>query len=238
MSAMTQPVARGADADRRIAAVLFDWDGTLSDSRAALLASWHESTQAVLGRKYPGDATQEDIVFTKPGSEIWPAIARDREEAARLAEAFQAAYERHSSTVRAFPGVFDMLVALRAAGIVIGVVTSKGRRRYEPDASLIGIAGNIDVAVCAGEAPPKPDPAGLTEALRQLGSESDRAAMVGDTVVDIEAALRAGAIPVGVGWGHGHRDELLAAGARAVARTPAELRRMLTQGLVDGRAPA
>jgi HAD superfamily hydrolase (TIGR01509 family) len=221
-----------------IVAVLFDWDGTLSDSRIALLTSWHESTEAVVGRKYPADGAEEDIVFTKPGSEIWPAIARDGEESARLTEAFQAAYERNSSTVRAFPGIVEMLGALRAGGIGTGVVTSKGRRRYESDASRIGVAGKIDVAVCVGEAPPKPDPGGLLEALRRLGAEPDRAAMVGDTIVDIDAGVRAGAIPVGVGWGHGDGVELLAAGARAVARTPAELSLILTHERFDEGAAA
>ena len=165
-------------------AVLFDWDGTLSDSREALLASWHESTGAVLGRRYPADAAEEDVVFTQPGAQIWRAIASDAEQVEQLAVAFQDAYERHSQTVRAFPGVLEMLSALRAAGISTAVVTSKGRRRYEPDAARLGVAEEIDVAVCAGEAPPKPDPGGVLEALRRLGVEPARAAMVGDTAVE------------------------------------------------------
>ena len=137
-----------------IQAVLFDWDGTLSDSRPALLASWYECSEAVLGRRYPASEAEEDVVFTRPGGEIWPAIASDAEQAEQLFEAFQEAYARHSQSLKAFPGVADMLTAVRAAGISTAVVTSKGRRRYEPDAARIGLAEHIDVAVCAGEAPP------------------------------------------------------------------------------------
>jgi phosphoglycolate phosphatase len=239
MSAMTQQVAPEADAGRPIiSTVVFDWDLTLSDSRAALLTSWYESTEAVIGRRYPADPAEEDVAFTRPGSEIWPAIAPDGQRSARLAEAFQAAYERNSSVIRAFPGVAQMLVALRVAGVGIGVVTSKGRRRYEPDASRIGLADKIDVAVCAGEAPAKPDPRGVLDAVRRLGGEPAQAAMVGDTIVDIQAGLRAGVIPVGVGWGHCDTARLLAAGARAVAATPAELSRMLRQARLGERVPA
>jgi HAD superfamily hydrolase (TIGR01509 family) len=211
-------------------AVLFDWDGTLSDSRAALLASWHESTEAVLGRRYPADVAEEDVVFTQSGMSIWPVLARDEEQSAQLAEVFQEAYERHSRTLRAFPGIVEMLVALRAAGISTAVVTSKGRRRFEPDAERVGLAAEIDVAVCAGEAAPKPDPEGVLEALRRLGVQPERAAMVGDTVVDMAAARAAGVLAVGVSWGHSEAETLLAAGARAVAGTPAELVDMLTAG--------
>jgi HAD superfamily hydrolase (TIGR01509 family) len=211
-------------------AVLFDWDGTLSDSRAALLASWHESSATVLGRRYPADTREEDVVFTRPGSEIWPAISRDGAQARALAEAFQLAYARHSDGIRAFPGIAAMLAEIRAAGIATGVVTSKGRRRYEPDAVRVGVAREIDVAVCAGEAAPKPNPDGVLEALRRLGTEPDHAAMVGDTVVDIEAARAAGVIAIGVGWGHGEITALMAAGAQAVAATPAELAGILTGG--------
>lgn len=222
-------VAAALVASPTLGAVLFDWDGTLSDTRAALLASWHQSTEAVLGRRYPADAAEEDVVFTKPGAEIWPAIARDADEADRLAEAFQQAYERHSHMARAFPGVAEVLAALRAGGIRTGVVTSKGRERYEPDALRIAVGGEIDLAVCAGEAPPKPDPGGVLEALNRLRIEPERAAMVGDTVVDIEAGVRAGAMPIGVGWGHGAGADLLAAGARAVAGTPVQLTRILAE---------
>jgi HAD superfamily hydrolase (TIGR01509 family) len=212
-------------------AALFDWDGTLSDSREALLASWYESTEAVLGRRFPADAAEEDLVFTQPGSRIWPSIAGDAGIADQLAHAFQAAYERCSSTVRAFPGVIELLAGLRASGIGTGVVTSKGRERYEPDARRIGVADEIEVAVCAGEAPPKPDPGGVLEALRRLSVKPEHAAMVGDTVVDIAAGLQAGVHPIGVTWGHGRGAELIEAGAGAIAETPAELGQILTRPL-------
>jgi beta-phosphoglucomutase-like phosphatase (HAD superfamily) len=43
-----------------LCAALFDWDGTLSDSRAALLGAWHASTEQVLGRRYPSNPSEED----------------------------------------------------------------------------------------------------------------------------------------------------------------------------------
>ena len=217
-------------------AAIFDWDGTLSDSRPALLASLYECSEAVLGWRYPSSADEEDIVFTRPGAEIWPAIASDAEQAAELFEAFQAAYARHSQSIKAFPGVADMLTAVRAAGISTAVVTSKGRLRYEPDAARIGLAHEIDVAVCAGEASPKPDPAGVLEALRRLGADPACAAMVGDTPVDIVAGVTDGVTAIGVAWGHSGGDLLRDAGAHVIAQTPAELTQLLLSTGAGSRA--
>lgn len=211
-----------------VSAALFDWDGTLSDSRQALLNAWHASTERVLGRRYPDSAADEDVVFTLPGAEIWPTLSRDSDQARELAEAFQAQYARTSLSITPFPGIPEMLRSLRERGVAVAVVTSKGRRRLEPDAERVGLSSLIDVAVCAGEAAAaKPDPAAPLAALTQLGVAPGQAAMVGDTVVDIAAGAGAGTLTIGVSWGHGGAEQLRDAGADLVAHSPEELRDLL-----------
>ncbi|HWE09113.1 MAG TPA: HAD family hydrolase [Solirubrobacteraceae bacterium] len=215
---------RSAATRHGLRAVLFDWDGTLSDSRQVLLEAWHASTELVLGRRFPAAPEDEDVVFTLPGAEIWPAITADAEQADRLAAAFQEAYADAAGSLSAFPGIPEVLVELREHGIKIGIVTSKGRRRFVPDSERIRIGHLIDVAVCAGEAAAaKPDPASLLTALDGLGVGPAQAAMVGDTVVDVTAGRAAGTITFGVAWGHGTPGALLAAGAEWVAAGAAEL---------------
>jgi HAD superfamily hydrolase (TIGR01509 family) len=222
-----------------VAAALFDWDGTLSDSRQALLDAWHASTERILGRRYPDSAAEEDLIFTLPGAEIWSSISQDPDQAQRLADAFQDEYARTSRSLAPFPGIPDMLRDLRGRGVAVGVVTSKARRRLVPDAERIGLGELIDVAVCAGEAPAaKPDPAAPLAALQQLGVAPEAAAMVGDTVVDIAAGSAAGTLAIGVSWGHGTADQLWAAGADAVADTPAQLLDMLLAGARAASAEA
>ena len=87
---------------------LFDWDGTLIDSRAALLAAWHEPSERVLGRRYPVTPEEEDVVFTLPGKEIWPTLVSGEAQLAELASEFQGAYDRNAELVRAFPGVREL----------------------------------------------------------------------------------------------------------------------------------
>jgi len=205
-------------------AALFDWDGTLSDSRLALLTAWHRSTMEVLGRRFPVGRSEEDIVFTRPSADIWPTLSAGAEAQARLAAAFLDAYDDLADTTRPFPGVDVALERLREAGMAVGVVTSKGRPRLDADALRLGLAPLVDVSICAGEAPgAKPDPAPVHAALAALGVSPERAAMVGDTAVDVLAGAAAGVLPVGVAWGHGTAEELMAAGAAAVATGPDDL---------------
>lgn len=209
-------------------AALFDWDGTLLDSRGALLGAWHVATGEVLGRCFPQDAEDERLVFTLPGVELFPRVAGSVERGVEVAEVFQRAYEETSRRIRVFMGVAELLGDLRRAGVLIGVVTSKARPRFEADAERIGLTGLIDVATCAGDtAEHKPDPAPVRHALKALGVEPSRAVMVGDTPVDIAAGRAAGTTAVGVAWGPIGTDGLIEAGAVAVAQDIDELARIV-----------
>jgi HAD superfamily hydrolase (TIGR01509 family) len=214
-----------------IRAVVFDWDGTLIDSRAALLAAWHESTETVLGHRFPASAAEEREVFTLPGSAIWPRLAADDRQLQALVDGFQRAYEGTGRLVRAFPGVPRALAELREAGVAIAVVTSKARRRFSADARRTGLEELIDASVCDGDAPAaKPDPAPVLAALEQLEVATDAALMVGDTVVDVTAGLRAGLAVAGVLWGASTEDELRNAGASTVLAEPGDLTAIVLGG--------
>jgi pyrophosphatase PpaX len=208
-------------------AALFDWDGTLVDSRAALLRAWHVATEAVLQRRFPATTDEEELVFTRPGEELFTQLAGDAGPAALVA-AFQAEYAHSSELVRPFAGVPEMLGALRAQGILIGVVTSKARVRFATDAERAGIAALIDHAVCVEDTTAhKPDPAPLLHALAQLDVAAGDAVMVGDTPVDIAAGEAAGTAVIGVAWGASGRELLRDAGAPAVAANAEELIRLV-----------
>ena len=211
-------------------AALFDWDGTLLDSRDALLGAWHRATAEVLGRRFPETADDVRLVFTLPGRRLFPQVAGSPEGGTALAEAYRGAYLTLAEGIRAFEGVGEMLREMRAKGIAVAVVTSKARERFELDAERAGIGELIDLAVCSGDTPAhKPDPAPVLLALDRLGVAPAAAVVAGDTVVDIEAARGAGVTAVGVAWGPLGPDGLAEAGASAIAKDPAELARIVAR---------
>ena len=216
---------------RTTTAVLFDWDGTLVDSRAALLAAWHRSTEAVLGRRFPATAAEELEVFTFSGAQIWPRLAATDADRDALIETFQEEYERSSALVRAVPRIVAALADLRKANVAIGVVTSKARRRYVLDARGTGLEELVDVAVCVEDAAAtKPDPTPVIAALGLLDVAPANALMVGDTAVDVAAGIGAGIAVAGVGWGASTAAELREAGAGVIFSDPRDLVDLVLRG--------
>jgi phosphoglycolate phosphatase len=210
--------------DRDDDVVLFDLDGVLVDSRAAISGCINhalaanglpERDPAALYR-YIGPpllAAFADLVgepATSPAVLGCVASYRERYAEASLTE------------TAVTPGIADALAALASAGRRLGVATSKPRPFAEPLLDVLGLRRFF--AVVAGpelDAPGEDKTATVGAALRALGAA--RGAMVGDRSFDMVAARAHELRAVGVGWGIGSRAELLAAGAERIVATPGEL---------------
>lgn len=184
------------------ALVLFDWDGTLVDTRDALLDSWASATTAVLGRLYPNDDAERARVLRTRGAEMFAELARDAEQAHQLATAFDLSYQSHRAAP--FQGVRTALLALRDAEALLGVVTSKTRMRFEQDAASSGLADSFDVVVTGDDVErAKPDPEGVLAAVAASGLEASTTIVVGDTAPDLLAGRAAGVRVLLAAWGYG-----------------------------------
>lgn len=213
-------------------AVLFDWDGTLVDSRQALLAAWHDVTTMVLGRRWPLEEDDVRLILSRRGTDLFPSLSDDPRLIQALADAFTPAYERHAAEgVRPFPGATAVLEELIGRGVAVGVVTSKARVRYTADAARGDLARLVTATACAEDvARGKPDPQAALSVLARLDVAAERAVMVGDTVVDILTGRAAGLRSIGVTWGSTPSGPLLEAGADAVVATFDDLRVALSTG--------
>jgi 2-phosphoglycolate phosphatase len=175
----------------RPATVLFDFDGTLADSYAAITASVNHVLAA---RGLPPLA--EAVVRGKVGFGLHQLMhdllpGSDAEENARL-------YRAHHPTVmishtRLLPGARELLAALHAESIPMGICSNK------PSAITKQLTAALDLDRYFGTvlgpedvARPKPAPDMLLVGLRQLGGTAERALFVGDMTIDIETAKSAG----------------------------------------------
>ena len=210
--------------DARPTVVLFDWDGTLVDTRAALLGAWHDVTEAVLGRRFPVTADEQRWAFGRRGAETFPELSDDPAVVAALIAGFTSSYQRYASMVTPFPGVADLLARLRAAQCRIGVITSKTSDRFALDAARTELNAGWDTVVCAEDVVRgKPHPEPVVTALRRLGIRPTEAVLVGDSPADMAAAVAAGTRAIGVEWGFSSTAELLEAGASLTVHTCDEL---------------
>ncbi len=175
----------------RFRAVLFDFDGTLADSYAAITASVNHVLEHH-GRPALAEAQVRRLVghgLAQLMETVLPGV--DPDVAARL-------YREHHPSVlrehtRLLPGVADGLVALRRAGVKLGVCSNKPSRFTQACLDILEISQHFEVVFGPEEAgAAKPDPAMLLKALENLGVSKEQSLYVGDMEVDIEAGRRAG----------------------------------------------
>ena len=200
---------------------VFDLDGTLVDTIGLIVASYQHAFQTVLGR-------QEDEVLIR--SWIGQPLARTfRSVSPEHADQLGATYLEWNQAntgrlLRRYAGVETMMAALAEAGVGVAVATSKLKGPAQTAVRLAGLAGVVDILVTLEDTDRhKPDPQPLLHALERLGAQPDQAVYVGDAVVDVQAARNAGMAAIGVTWGAGERDSVVAARPDVVADTVDEL---------------
>lgn len=169
--------------------VAFDVDGTLIDSKEAILASLREVLREELGREFP----EEELVpvLGIPGAR---GLARLGVPDVPAALAKWDAYVRqYDHLITVFPGIEETLTALREAGVTLGLVTSKTRVEFDHDFRRLGLTDYFNAIVCADDTPRhKPDPDPILKLLADTGLHPTDVVYVGDTVYDSRCARAAG----------------------------------------------
>lgn len=143
---------------------------------------------------------------------------------------YRAFYREHGIFDAApYPGVADLLDALAAGPAPLGLATSKLESAAVAVLEHFGLLGAFDTvtgSTADGARSHKHQVVG--EALARAGRPGGAdVAMVGDRSHDIDGAIAHGCKAIGVSWGYGSRDELVGAGAAAVASSPPELAGLL-----------
>jgi phosphoglycolate phosphatase-like HAD superfamily hydrolase len=211
--------------------VIFDLDGTLTDSAEGIVASFRHALGHIGATVPDGDLAAR--IVGPPMDDTFRAMELG-DDADKAIAAFRAEYGTRGWAMNTlFDGIEPLLADLRAAGVRLAVATSK----LEPTARRILAHFGVDqhFEVVAGASPDgsrKSKEDVLAHALAQLQPLPERVLMVGDRSHDVEGAAAHGIDAVVVGWGYGRADFAggsTPAGATVVshAATIAELRRAL-----------
>jgi phosphoglycolate phosphatase len=205
-------------------AVLFDLDGTLSDSAPGILAALRHAF-AVNGLP-PLDPRTERALLGPPFYESLPPLIGGT---AALPAVIAAYRERYGAGLMyettAYDGVEEVLATLHGAGVRLAVATSKPEHYAVPIVDRLGLADYFETVggdELDGSLPTKA--LVIDKVLRRLGvPPAAQVVMVGDRAHDVLGARAHGIGCVGAGWGYSLPGELEGAGADPICATPREL---------------
>jgi pyrophosphatase PpaX len=206
-----------------IRTVLFDLDGTLIDSVRLILDSYHHALQT---HGLPPRSDEEWLAGV--GTPLNAQFATWQDTAGML-DALIATYreynlKHHDRMVSVYPGVVDVVKALKADGVTTGLVTSKNRSGALRGLTLARLESLMDVLVCADEVEnPKPHPEPVEKAMRLLGADPATTVYVGDSIHDMRSGRAAGVRTVAVLWGPFGRSHLEGAQPDHWAERPADI---------------
>ena len=197
-----------------MAAIIFDFDGTLADTRKGIIATAQETLRR-MGRA-PADEAALAATIGLPLIDNFILGAGMAEEVARRAvEVYRTIFDEVAvPSITAFPGGEETLRTLAGRGIPMAVATSRGQRSLEMLMHGLGLDRYIPPERCFGVetvSRPKPAPDLVYVILGKLGVRPEETLVVGDTTFDIEMGRAAGCHTCGVSYGNQTAAQLAAA---------------------------
>ncbi|HEU4970082.1 HAD-IA family hydrolase [Sphingomonas sp.] len=206
---------------------VFDCDGTLVDSQAAICRAMDECFTCHGLTPPDRHATRRIVGLSLP--QIMRTLAPDADPDLQtvLVDTYRTTFQRHRAEGLVeeplFDGIVEVAQALGDAGWLLGVATGKSDRGLRLCLERHGLHARFVTLQTADRHPSKPHPAMLHAAIAEAGAAPETTVMIGDTSFDMMMARAAGAHALGVGWGYHDADELRSAGAHDVIERPHDL---------------
>ncbi|KLK95044.1 HAD family hydrolase [Microvirga vignae] len=206
--------------------ILFDVDGTLVDSQNIIVASIRGAYRAY-GMEPPGREKSLSIVGLSL-VEAFKVLAGPDAPVEGMAQAYKDAYNvlrlDPANDAPLFPGASECIERLKSRDdVLLGLATGKSRKGVVQLIERHGWEGVFSTIQTADDAPSKPHPAMILQAMEELGVVQEETVMIGDSSYDMAMAKSASVLPIGVSWGFQPVDLLWETGARHIVDSYAEL---------------
>ncbi len=190
--------------------VVFDWDGTLMDSEAKIVASMRAAGED-LGLESLDDRTLRNVIglgLKEAIEMLYPRAVVD------IHRAFADRYRHHFLSADGegstfFAGALQLIQDLYRSSMLLGVATGKSRRGLNREMTELDCGEFFHATRCADETFSKPHPLMLLEIMDELDVAPEETVMIGDTEYDLQMAKNAGVKAIGVSYGVHERERLL-----------------------------
>lgn len=193
-----------------VSCVVFDLDGTLTQTNPLIFASFNHVAQRFLGKTF----CEEEIIalFGPPEEGALIHLLGERTGAEAMDELCAFYRAHHRELARLHEGVTDVLALLQERGISIALFTGKGHRTTRITLEAFNLTHFFDIVVTGNDVVQhKPAPEGIERIIRHCGARPEEVLMVGDSLADASASRSAGVSFAAALWDAYDRARVLAA---------------------------
>lgn len=180
--------------------VVFDIDGTLTDTDYAVLTSLKNLLKQRQGKDY----ALEELTFVKgiPGVVAFAQLGIQEKDYDAVMREWEDGMRAMNDTITVYEGAAQMLEALKKVGVGLGIATSKTRDQYNKDFCRFEIAKHFDFSItCEETDDPKPGAGPLLAYMKATGARPQEMLYIGDSVYDAMCAKAAGVDFALATWG-------------------------------------
>ena len=207
--------------------VVFDWDGTILDTTAAIALSIQYACEKI-GLPVPSTSLAKSVIGLGWRDAIRiVAPTCPEEDYSTFGSFYTERYRPAETEVHLFPGIVELLQKLKNSGIELAVATGKSRRGLNRVLAQTGLADCFSTTETVDENPSTPNPAMLEAISVAMGRSAEEMVMVGDTTHDIYMAHAFGCPCIAVSYGAMTTKMLEPAQPDAICASVAELAQSL-----------
>ncbi len=209
--------------------IVFDWDGTLMDSMAAIVFAIQQSARDLHLRE-PTEREAKNVIglgLTEAFQHVWPEL--EKGQYPDLIHAYRQNYLKNDGALGFYAGIFPLLEILKKQGKTLAVATGKSRVGLNRALKNTQSAAFFALTKTADECFSKPHPQMLLEIMEELNFSPKETLMVGDSIHDVLMAHSAQVDCAAVSYGAFSKEELAKCNPRFLCGSVVELAEVLAK---------
>jgi pyrophosphatase PpaX len=192
----------------KLKCVIFDMDGTLTQTNRLIFDSFNYIAMKYEGKEY----TEREItaMFGPPEEGALLNIVGTKHIRQAMKEYLEFYSENHNDLARLYPGIKEVVSDLKSRGVHVALFTGKGIDTTTITLAKFGLTPFFDYVVTGSDVTNhKPSAEGIRKILAHFGLQPEDVLMVGDAVPDVKASHEAGVKIAAVLWDSYGRDKVL-----------------------------